>query len=419
MIRSSFKKKKTEDYSILNKEVNQEDFTFLLKEQIGTISHDLEKFLVSPIMITTIERNKYSRLSSLLNEVFEKVVLNYFKDKDIRETYRLDAGLESILKLTEGAPYKVGMYRPDFIFDKRGVPKICEIGCRYPINGWMISYHVNEVLSKLEIFTKHSNVIPEQLDFIPTILKDLDINKTLFYVHDKEKGTEAHSFFKKLSEKGFSIADISFNDLKLVNGELEVNNEKAVQFILEMDREELKNKNPEILKALIKADTCINDLRSIILIHDKRILSVLYNEAIMTRYISEEDYVFLKQFLIPSFTLNSKKIRDQLINADQNNWILKRSSGGRGIGMYEKNNCSESLWKKVVTEQWADYMVQEYISQKELNISYKGDKQTINVVGMLLAYNEQSFGLGIYRGSTESIINVHSGAYVFPSVIAV
>jgi predicted ATP-grasp superfamily ATP-dependent carboligase len=139
----------------------------------------------------------------------------------------------------------------------------------------------------------------------------------------------------------------------------------------------------------------------------------------MTRYISGEDYVFLKQFLIPSFTLNSKKIRDQLINSSHNNWILKRSSGGRGIGMYEKNNCSESLWKKVVTEQWADYMVQEYISQKELSISYKGDKQTINVVGMLLAYNEQSFGLGIYRGSTESIINVHSGAYVFPSVIAV
>ena len=87
--------------------------------------------------------------------------------------------------------------------------------------------------------------------------------------------------------------------------------------------------------------------------------------------------------------------------------------------MYEKKNCSSSVWEKVITEQWSDYMVQEYISQKELYLTNKGELQTINIVGMLLAYNEHFFGLGVYRGSSESIINVHSGAYVFPSVIAI
>lgn len=419
MIENQFKQINNEEYSILKNETNQKRFTYLLKEEIDGFSHDLENFLASPVMMTAIERNKYSRLSSLLNKVLEKVVLNYFNDKSIREIYKLDSALESILKLAESVPYKVGMYRPDLIFDKKGEPKICEIGCRYPINGWMVSYHVNEALNQSESFTKNSNIIPEKLDFIPTISKDLNRNKTLFYIHDKEKGTDAHSFLNKLSNKGFFTADISSNDLKLVNDELVVNNEKAVQFIVEMDREELKKMNPEILKALMKSEVCINDIRSIILVHDKRILSVLYNEEIMSKYISGEDYVFLKQFLIPSFTLDSEKIRNELIHSFDTNWILKRSSGGRGVGMYEKKNCSSSVWEKVITEQWSDYMVQEYISQKELYLTNKGELQTINIVGMLLAYNEHFFGLGVYRGSSESIINVHSGAYVFPSVIAI
>ena len=419
MIENQFKQINNEEYSILKNETNQKRFTYLLKEEMDGFSHDLENFIASPVMMTAIERNKYSRLSSLLNKVLEKVVLNYFNDKSIREIYKLDSALESILKLAESVPYKVGMYRPDLIFDKKGEPKICEIGCRYPINGWMVSYHVNEALNQSELFTKNSNIIPEKLDFIPAISKDLDITKTLFYIHDKEKGTDAYSFLKKLSNKGFSIANISSRELKLVNDELVVNNEKAVQFIVEMDREELKKMNPEVLKALIKSEVCINDIRSIILVHDKRILSVLYNEEIMSKYISGEDYVFLKQFLIPSFTLDSEKIRNKLIHSSDTNWILKRSSGGRGVGMYEKKNCSSSVWEKVITEQWSDYMVQEYISQKELYLTNKGELQTINIVGMLLAYNEHFFGLGVYRGSSESIINVHSGAYVFPSVIAI
>ena len=419
MIENQFKNRKNEEYSIINNGIKQKNFKPLLKNYLGTLSHDLDNFLGTPVIITAIERNKYSRLSKLLNNVLEKIVINYFKDKSIREVYKLDVGLESILKLAEDVPYKVGMYRPDLIFDKNGAPKICEIGCRYPINGWMVSYCMNKTLKKLEPFNTNNDIIPEPLDFIPTISKDLDVTKTLFYVHDKEKGSDAHLFFKELTKIGFSVMDISPNDLKLVNDELVVYNEKAVQFIIEMDREEFKRMNPEVLKALIKSKVCINDIRSIILVHDKRILSVLYNEEIMSKYINGEDYIFLKQFLIPSFTLDSEKIRNQLINSSNINWILKRSSGGRGVGMYEKKNCPPSTWKKVVSEQWSDYMVQEYISQKELYLTNKEKVHIINIVGMLLVYNEQFFGLGVYRGSTESIINVHNGAYVFPSVIAI
>ncbi len=419
MIKNQFQNIKSEEYSIIKNGISQKDFKFLLNTHLGSLSHDLDNFLATPIMMTAMEKNKYSRLSSLLNNVLEKVVLNYFNDKNIRDIYKLDAALESILKLTEGVPYKVGMYRPDLVFNEKGEPKICEIGCRYPINGWMISYFMNETLKQLESFNKKSSTIPEQLDFIPIISKDFDVSQTLFYIHDKEKGTDAHLFFKELSKRGFSITDISSNDLELINNELVVNNKKATQFILEVDREELKKMKPEILRALIKSKVCINDVRSIVLVHDKRILSILYNEEIMCKYISGEDYVFLKQFLIPSFTLDSEKIRNELIHSSNTNWILKRSSGGRGIGMYEKRNCPPNIWKKVITEQWADYMVQEYISQKELYLTDKDEIQKINIVGMLLAYNEQSFGLGVYRGSGDSIINVHSGAYVFPSVVEI
>ncbi len=307
-------------YSLPKKGANYSDLMPLLKEYFNDIPFNgKDTFMNVPIVIDPIHLVEYNRLSDLLNNVIEQIVLNYFHDKRIREVYHLDNELESILRLAESVPYKAGMYRPDLIFDKSGQPKICEIGCRYPINGWMISYYMSLVFNKLAPYVDPNwNFLPEQTAFISAISKDLDASKILFYVHDLEKGTEAYQLFNELSKKGFIIANISPDKLELTNGKLTANKKTAAQFILEMDREELRRIKPNVLKALIESEKCINDVRTIILVHDKRILSILYNEQIMPDYIKDEDYGFLKRFLIKSFTLHSKERRKDLISSKTN-----------------------------------------------------------------------------------------------------
>ena len=141
-IKSVIQNDLSEGYSLSKKGVSYSELIQQLKEYFDEIPFKGENtFLNVPILVDPTQLKVFSRLSEVLNDVIKKIVLNYFNDKRIREIYQLDDELESILRLAESRPYQVGMYRPDFIFDKSGQLKICEIGCRYPINGWMLSYY--------------------------------------------------------------------------------------------------------------------------------------------------------------------------------------------------------------------------------------------------------------------------------------
>ncbi|SEB37732.1 hypothetical protein SAMN04489761_0278 [Tenacibaculum sp. MAR_2009_124] len=406
-------------YTLSKNRIDYEDLMPQLEGYFGEVPlGGKDTFINIPMVVAPFQIENLDRLSQLLNEAIQKIVSNYFNDVRIRNIYQLDKGLESILKQAESVPYKVGMYRPDFIFDKNGQPKICEIGCRYPINGWMLSYYTRLIFDKLSTENNMKWIdVYESNQFLTTISKDFNVKKTVYYVHDLEGGTEAYQFFNELANIGFTVKDISPKELTLKNGKLSVNDQIADQFIVEMDREELKQINPKIRQALIESEKCLNDFRTLILVHDKRVLSVLFDDEIMGDYLETEDYNFLKRFLIPSYILDSEEKRNKFIHLNKN-CLLKKNSGGRGIGIYVKNECSSETWEKVILNQWKEYMLQEYVDQKVFNIEREGETKNVNMVGMLLCYDNKSYGPGIFRASSKSIINVHSGGYILPTVIS-
>lgn len=386
-----------------------------LEEFFGEIPHGgADTFLNFPVKINAKYLENAERLGKLLNDIFVKIVYNYTRDERVQDIIRLDKELQEILLMAEGTPYELGMYRPDFVYDVNGQAKICEIGCRYPINGWMLSYYSNLVAKEfVHSVDKDWEAIPNQENFISEFSSRFDKEEPIFFIHNKEKGTEIHYLKKELAKDGIQLIDVNPKEFELVDGQLMVKEQVARQFYLEMDREELKIFDKDVLKSIIASGRCINDVRTILLIHDKRILTVLFNEVIMPSYTDEYDYAFLKTFLIPSFTIYDQKDKDYLIESSEN-WVLKNNSGGRGIGIYLKNECDPETWKEIITNNWQDYMVQEYVSQKEFVL----EKEKINIVGMNLYFNGQSFGPGFFRGSSKKIINLHDGKGVaFPCVL--
>lgn len=383
----------------------------LLEEKFGKTPFNGKDTFMNVYVETKNNLEKYSRLTILLNDVITKIVQNYFLDNRIREIYQLDSKFESILKLADAVPYNIGMYRPDFIFDKNGNEKICEIGCRYPINGWMVSHYTHFVFETL----MESDRLNTD-SFISIITDNWCKDQILFCLHKNEKGTEVFSFFEELKKNGFLVADASPDQLELKNGQLFIGDKIAKQFILEMDREELKAIELEILKSMIEDGKCLNDVRTLILVHDKRILSVLYDSEIMKDYINEEEYTFLQEYLIPTYTLNSELKRTEIL-ASSSNWILKKNSGGRGIDMYIKDECTPEFFENLITNEWKHYMVQEFVQQDTFELVRDKKIQNIHLVGMLLCYNAKTFGLGIFRGATKSIINVNNGGYILASIV--
>lgn len=397
------------------KGMDQNQLNVELRQFIGDLPYSVSNF---PLLMKESDLRAFQRLSEILNRAFIQIVQHYFSDERIRNIYQLDSELEAILKMADPYPYKVGRYRPDFVIDVNGQKKICEIGCRYPFNGWMFSHYINEVVAK---------VIPPELDhwsevfglsdFLDDYVHTLNTSESLFWIHDQEKGTEVNYLFHELKKRNILAESISSSDLYLKEDCLFAGEHLAQQFILEMDREELKQMDTSVLKGLIASGKCTNDVRSLILIHDKRVLAVLCHPEIMKDYLSEQEYAFLSPFLIPSFILDTEEKQKEIYSSTEN-WILKNNSGGRGIGAYVKNDCEPEQWKRVVTQEWQSYMVQEYVEQKSFDFFYEGKREQIHVVGLLLFMDDRCYGPGIFRGSTEKVINMHDGRGVFlPCVV--
>ena len=395
------------------------DLNESLLKYLGEIPcNGADSFSPVPVAVDRSEVERMEKLCKVLNIALTSVVNAYFEDERIRAIYNLDEHLNRILQMAKAMPYKVGMYRPDFLQAEDGGVKICEIGARYPINGWMISYYLNQITedSKLNA-APLLEAVPAQRDFVDAIFDRFNSNEPIVLVHEKEKGTEVFYLFNEFSKLGLNYVSASPEQLSCQDGVVMLNGKPVSQFILEMDREELHNFDPEVLELIIRQGNYFNDVRTLILVHDKRILAVLYNEQLMADYLSYEEYQFLRTFLIPTYDLHTSERREEVMHS-QLNWVLKRNSGGRGIDMYVKSDCKAPFWTALIEKQWPDYMVQQYVPQRWFKYGEGSEETQINLVGMLLCYNNRSFGPGLFRGSAESVVNVHQGrGVIFPAMV--
>ena len=126
----------------------------------------------------------------------------------------------------------------------------------------------------------------------------------------------------------------------------------------------------------------------------------------MLDYLSEEEYDYLKSYLIPNYSLSEKSFRDALISDDQN-WVLKPKSAGRGNDVYIKSETSD--WDLKLRSNYSNYIVQQYIEQEAFVFIENDTMQHIHLVGMLLFKNDQSFGAGVFRASSKHISKSYGG----------
>ncbi len=345
----------------------------------------------------------WAELNRVLVKGIKAIVANYFTEERIRSTYNFPLELERILEFAKDVPFEIGMFRPDFVIEEATLqPKICEIGARYPINGWMVSYYSQQILS--EIYKKENlpfESISSQLKFPEVLMSKFNKDVELVLLHNKEPGTEVFGLLRIFESNGFKVLSMSPAELSLNDsGQVTCKGIPVSQFILEMDRLELLGFDSEVLKSMVQNGFCLNDVRTLILVHDKRILSILSNKSLMTQFLNEDEYTFLEKFLIPSFGLDNSDIKNKIIS-DSNEWIFKKNSGGRGIDMYLKSDFKGNDLETFLHEQGADYMAQLFVKQE----LFPSPEPTI-YVGMLLFLNEISFGHGIFRGGHSGIINV-------------
>lgn len=363
---------------------------------------DSEQLAATPVLVTPAYLARLDRLNRLLDKALRAIVEHYFDDSRIRSVYALPESMEAILQLARGRPYRVGWYRPDLVHDTDGQPRVCEIGARYPLNGWMVSERAAEALAPHAAATGLGEVTGH--GFVDALCRGYRPGETVAMLHASEAGTEIFLLADELRERGIGFLSASPAQIELEDGGLCAAGRTIDHVILEMDRSELPSIPAEVLRHLIDTGRYFNDIRTLILVHDKRVLAVLWDDAIRQDLLGADEAEELRAFLIPSWTIADARGCEALLARDEN-MIAKRSSGGRGIDALVRHECREAAWRARVERDWPKDMYQHYLPQRDFGAP--GDARATHLVGLQLCRDATSYGPGIFRGSNASVINLH------------
>jgi hypothetical protein len=258
-------------------------------------------------------------IADALNVVIPAYIEAWHQDNEdgrrLRSIVSLPARLESLLLFfhkasSSSSPILPGTMRPDIIIDeKTSQLRVCEINARFSVNGFLLSAHLNEAL-------RISSCLPNSLysRFLTTSIPHMhsfisDLKRRLLVPPSSASASASASpllvvwavFDREPLVNDILLLESSLNNCKwdFDNfGQVRVNvispdtlsvdsdglllhtptGEIISSCLLELHQSELISLSDSILLALLRLSSqgrCLNDLRAILLAHDKRLLSVL------------------------------------------------------------------------------------------------------------------------------------------------
>lgn len=208
--------------------------------------------------------------------------------------------------------------------------------------------------------------------------------------------------------------------------------EKIHQVGLELHQQELAALEPELLRHLSLC--CFNDMRTILLVHDKRMLGIIRQEIpkMLTRKLLDKDQASILESGIVETILPGSQEMQALLQASehslrlQNDYILKPIRGGKGIGIVfgEDLDCDEWLAELRRLQSPGSGLSSGCVAQRriipceyDLMLKPSGVMEKYPLVGTYHVTNGRLLGLGTWRASSGRIVAVSSGGSWICSVM--
>ena len=209
--------------------------------------------------------------------------------------------------------------------------------------------------------------------------------------------------------------------------------ERIHQVVLQLNQKEIASLSTEMLQHL--ALHSINDLRSIYLAHDKRMLSIVREEledlVHKHRVLTPRQADLLREGIVTTFRPGSAEI-DDLVTQSQDsktvkdNYIIKpiRSGMTQGIRLGEDMTAEE--WESTLDSiqdpskaVHTKCIIQHKIEQPTFDLFVSEEKGVRNthVVGCYHAIDGRYSGLGVWRTGSGKLCSFDNGGMWIPSVV--
>lgn len=366
-----------------------------------------------PLVLSQSEYDTHATIQQALCSAIEAVVGNYLKDARLHQMIPLSHDALELIEALDRTPYLIGSYRPDFLHDHNGGIKVCEINARFPCNGYFITHYLYRAFGRRKSIPPDLHQIDGLQDVPSKFMQRFQRDDRIAIVKGREKGWDVRFFLHELCEAGFACDLISPADLTADNAH--------DALMLELHQDELLEPNLRAtLKPKLGIQRLLNDLRTILLAHDKRFLALLHASEIIKDYVDSKTKDFLQEHVVPTYIIgrSPEKAEEALRNPDQ--WVLKPNLLGKGEGMLIGTHTPRDIWKTSLRNpDNSEFVLQRFIEQRKFSIRMLVEKNVetvnLNVVGTLLCFDDTFLGTGIYRASQKDIVNVAGGgAILFP-----
>lgn len=361
-----------------------------------------------PIIITPETNQKFQRIQKLLFKAICHFSENYEKYKHLMP---ISKEAEAIISLCKEKPYLPGTYRTDFVIDVENQIKLIEITCRFALNGLFFSgfYHLiaDQYLSDKPHIRK-TDAYSRLFDYFIELWGDFDHICLLKGDFDNNESKYAVPIFK---EAGFKVHVIPASAIP-ENTHLF---DRAI-LISELNQENWFHLPKDVIMKMVNAKL-FNDPRTIFLIHDKRFFSVFHDEAFLNAVFSKDEIKEICQYIVPTFRPDERPDLWADARKNRENWIVKPFAMGRSINVFAGCCTPENEWENLFLNGMKEQMIlQPYINQRKYKGTLKGKDYEDYGAGLLLFYNDNYFGPGVFRASSFQVTNKVDDRKIVPIV---
>lgn len=203
--------------------------------------------------------------------------------------------------------------------------------------------------------------------------------------------------------------------------------EKIHQVGLELHQWEMQDLGEDMLKAL--APLCFNDLRTIYLVHDKRMLGIVLQElgSLVEEHmvLTTDEAEILRNGIVPTILPGSREL-EELIRRARNgsevkdNYLMKPIGGGKGHGILFGTDVTTDEWIESLLRlsesrvEGQNYVVQRVVTQQKFDVVMPAENDKYSVqrnpfVGTFMMLNGEHLGIACWRTGPERICAVSRG----------
>ena len=349
-----------------------------------------------PVLITPGRREELRRLHSTLYGAVERLVANW---RPVAERWGFSGRERAILEEQERYPFRAGTWRPDYLIGADGSIRLCEITSRFFAHGifmsWFGDRFAHTFLEEHFPGLPHHSRFAEMMEYMLRLVGD---RERIYVLKSADKSSEIRLYKRFYEAHGKQVTVLEAPEIEARREEWS----DGACLLSALNQKDILSLSDKTLQAMMEAGM-ISDFRNIFLIHDKRFMTLWFEDG----FISVPEAEFLREHAIPTWDTSDSATADILRDAvtNKDGYIFKPARLGKSEGVVPgpltSPNDWDSLWKA-----HPKGILQPFLRQRTFPTVWEGIPFAFYLCGMMLCVDDRYFDSGYFRGSSLPVTNI-------------